>query len=238
MSSPPQDRRLAHFRPVFADYIVYKQHRHEFMNWPRARAALLHGGLIWRLALHSLGFDVLPSILNSISQEAVPFGLMLDINGQTYFDDELSEEEVDFMCGTYYEFEIISWWPRPQAWAASGLNVGSWSSQCESWFQSRLDNIQQGVSRDRHKFTNDANGPMSGLQWKGSLKFNPGNNKMMKNVNAASCSFLATQASGKNKLVVTCASLRLCTDSETKRKRKREKKISGHVTLSHDHREP
>ncbi|KAG2361871.1 hypothetical protein BDR07DRAFT_1286038, partial [Suillus spraguei] len=201
------------FRPVFADYIVYEQHRHEFLNQPRARAALLHGGLIWRLALHSLGFDVLPSVLDGISREVVPFGLMLDINGQTYFDDELSEEEIDFMCGTYYlhtnngNVEIVSWWPRPQAWAASGLNVGFWSSRCESWFQLRLGNIQQG----RHKFTNDANGPMTGSQWKGSLKFNAGTSKMMKNVNVASCSFLATKASGKNKLVVTCASLISCS---------------------------
>ncbi|KAG1812799.1 uncharacterized protein BJ212DRAFT_1276213 [Suillus subaureus] len=149
---PPEDRRLTRFRPVFADYIVYEQHCHEFMNQPHARAALLHGGLIWWLALHILGFDVLPSVLNGISQEAVPFGLMLDINGQTYFDDELSEEEVDFMCRTYYlhtnngNVEIVSWWPRPQAWAASGLNVGFWSSQCESWFQSCLDNIRRGIS--------------------------------------------------------------------------------------------
>jgi hypothetical protein len=99
---PPNNNKLPRFRPVYADYIVYEQHRHEFMNQPRARAALLHGGLVWRLALHSLGFDILPSVLDGISREAVPFGLMLDVNGQTYFDDELSEEEVDFMCGTYY----------------------------------------------------------------------------------------------------------------------------------------
>ncbi|KAG1725147.1 uncharacterized protein EDB91DRAFT_1062411 [Suillus paluster] len=179
---------LPHFRPVYADYIVYEQHRHEFMNQPRTRAAVLHSGLIWRLALHSLGFNVLPSVLDGISWEVVPFGLMLDINGQTYFDDELSEEEVDFMCRTYY-------WPRPQVWTASGLNVGFWSGRCESWFQSRLGNIRQGVSQERHKFTNDANGPMTGKQWKGSLKFNPGTSKMMKNVDAACCSFLAT---GKN----------------------------------------
>ncbi|KAG1879185.1 hypothetical protein F4604DRAFT_1923341 [Suillus subluteus] len=87
----PKDRRLPHFRPVYADYIMYEQHCHEFMNQPHARVALLHGGLIWQLALHSLGFDVLPSALDSISREAVPFGLTLDINGQAYFDDELSE---------------------------------------------------------------------------------------------------------------------------------------------------
>jgi hypothetical protein len=94
--------KLPHFTAVYADYIVYEQHRHEFMNQPRARAALLHGGLIWRLALHSFGFDDLPSVLDGLSREAVPFGLMLSINGQTYFDDELSEEEEDFICGTYH----------------------------------------------------------------------------------------------------------------------------------------
>ncbi|KAJ8579438.1 hypothetical protein M405DRAFT_870272 [Rhizopogon salebrosus TDB-379] len=92
---------------VYADYVMYEQHRHEFMNQPRARAALLHGGLIWRLALHSFGFDDLPSVLDGLSREAVPFGLMLSINGQTYFDDELSEEEEDFICGTYHIYTDI-----------------------------------------------------------------------------------------------------------------------------------
>ncbi|KAG1724921.1 hypothetical protein EDB19DRAFT_1833991 [Suillus lakei] len=99
---------------------MYEQHRHEFLNQPHTRVALLHGGLIWRLALHSFGFNVLPSVLEGISREAVLFGLMLDINSQTYFDDELSEEEIDFMCRMYYlhtngNVEIVSWWPRPQA---------------------------------------------------------------------------------------------------------------------------
>lgn len=92
------------FTAVYADYIMYEQHRHEFMNQPRARAAFLHGGLIWRLALHSFGFNDLPSVLDGLSREAVPFGLMLPINGQTYFDDELSEVEQDFICGTYYVY--------------------------------------------------------------------------------------------------------------------------------------
>ncbi|KAG1734255.1 uncharacterized protein EDB91DRAFT_1251048 [Suillus paluster] len=92
------------FSAVYADYVVYEQYHYEFMNQPRARAALLHGGLVWRLALHSIGFDALPSVLDGISREAVPLGLMLSINGQTYFDDELSEE-VDFICGTYHIYD-------------------------------------------------------------------------------------------------------------------------------------
>ncbi|KAG2126380.1 uncharacterized protein EDB93DRAFT_1257529 [Suillus bovinus] len=96
------------FSTVYADYVMYKQYCHEFMNQPHARAALLHGGLVWQLALHSIGFDALPSVLDGISQEAVPFGLMLSIDGQTYFDDELLLEVVDFICGIPDETEIAT----------------------------------------------------------------------------------------------------------------------------------
>ncbi|KAG2368963.1 hypothetical protein BDR07DRAFT_1389995, partial [Suillus spraguei] len=73
------------------------------MNHPRARAVFLHGGLVWHLALHSLGFNHLPSVLNSISTEAIPFGeLLIGDGNQTYYDNGLSEEEIDFMCGMYY----------------------------------------------------------------------------------------------------------------------------------------
>ncbi|KAG1843504.1 hypothetical protein C8R48DRAFT_562443, partial [Suillus tomentosus] len=75
-----------------------------------------------------------------------------------YYDDGLADEEIDFMCGTYYINRrklsliqnVVSWWPRPNAWDASGLNVGFWSARCEDWFQRRLDNIREGVSRMRH----------------------------------------------------------------------------------------
>ncbi|KAG1719528.1 hypothetical protein EDB19DRAFT_1918789 [Suillus lakei] len=115
--------------------------RHEFMNCPQAQAAFLHGGLIWWLALHSLGFNHLPSVLEGISTEAVPFGdLLVGGGGQTYYDDGLSEEEINFMCGMYYidlrdGLEMVSWWPRPNAWNVSGLNISFWSARCEDWFQ-------------------------------------------------------------------------------------------------------
>ncbi|KAG1901587.1 uncharacterized protein F5891DRAFT_950452 [Suillus fuscotomentosus] len=123
------------FQSPYTDYIVYEQLRHEFMDRPRARAAFLHGGLIWQLALHSLGVDHLPSVFDGISTEAVPFGnLLVGNSGQTYYDNGLSEEEINFMCGTYYidhcdSSEVVSWWPRPNTWNVSGLNVGFWSAQ-------------------------------------------------------------------------------------------------------------
>ncbi|KAG1906106.1 uncharacterized protein F5891DRAFT_1182295 [Suillus fuscotomentosus] len=168
------------FNPPYTDYIVYEQLCHEFMNCPQARAAFLHGGLIWRLALHSLGVDHLPSVLDC---------------GQTYYDDGLLLEEIDFMCRTYYidhrdGSEVVSWWPQPNTWNVSGLNIGFWSARWEDWFQVCLGNLQEGVSRMRHSLTKDTNGPMTSTQWKRSLKFQPATNKIMRNTSAASYDFM------------------------------------------------
>ncbi|TDL13537.1 hypothetical protein BD410DRAFT_701897, partial [Rickenella mellea] len=65
-----------------------------------------------------------------------------------WLDDELSESEIDFICGTYKMFtagavpQRESWWPRPNAWEGSGLNVGYWSETCEEWYQRRLAEIR------------------------------------------------------------------------------------------------
>ncbi|KAG0702620.1 hypothetical protein DFH29DRAFT_875015 [Suillus ampliporus] len=88
------------FKAVYADYITYEQYCHKFMK----------------------------------EDYAVPFGQMLSLNGEAHFDDDLSEEEVDFICRMYYVYmnngciEKLSWWPRPQAWAGSELDVGFWSA--------------------------------------------------------------------------------------------------------------
>ncbi|KAG2046348.1 hypothetical protein BDR06DRAFT_977538 [Suillus hirtellus] len=90
------------FRATYADYVVYEQLHHEFMNQPQARAAFLQGGLVWRLAVHSMGFHHLPSVLDGISTKAIPFGNLLVGNRSAYYDDGLQDEEIDFVCGTYY----------------------------------------------------------------------------------------------------------------------------------------
>jgi hypothetical protein len=142
------------------------------------------------------------------------------LDGVKCFDDNyLLEEEVDFICGMYYvytsKFPIftltycllisklsdngcigkLSWWPRPHAWAGSGLDVGFWSERYESWFQTRLENIQQGVSHRRNSSNN--NGPVNNTHWKHGLKFNGATKKFKKNLDAACSDCLATKATGK-----------------------------------------
>lgn len=210
------------FEAVFADYMVYEQRRHKLMNQPHARAVLLHGGLVWQLVLYSLGVEHLPSVLDSISREAVPFGLILCSNDGTYFDDALVEEEVEFICGTYYldkskffqayaistalmidypddgSVEKVFWWPRLQAWAVSSLNIGFWSAQCKKWFQTLLEHICQGVSCSCKSAPDNANGLMSATQWKWLLKFNNSTLKMMHNIGIACYEFLSSKAPGKS----------------------------------------
>ncbi|KAF8236188.1 hypothetical protein L208DRAFT_1109948, partial [Tricholoma matsutake] len=38
------------YTPHLADYAVYRASLGSFLHWPHARAALLKGGIIWRLA--------------------------------------------------------------------------------------------------------------------------------------------------------------------------------------------
>lgn len=53
----------------------------------------------------------------------------------------------------------MSWWPKPNAWEKSGLNVGYWSADCESWYQRRLETIRASQIQLR-----------SGAEWKQALR--------------------------------------------------------------------
>jgi hypothetical protein len=77
-------------------------------------------------------------------------------------------EERDFICGVYKVFtgsglqvSDMSWWPKHSAWQSSGADFGYWSAMNESWFQTRLTEIRNGVAKLR-----------SGKQWGNSLSFN------------------------------------------------------------------
>lgn len=51
---------------------------------------------------------------------------------------------MEMLDSTCYKDQVaeMSWWPKPNAWEKSGLNVGYWSADCESWYQRRLENIR------------------------------------------------------------------------------------------------
>ncbi|KAH7903284.1 hypothetical protein BJ138DRAFT_977558, partial [Hygrophoropsis aurantiaca] len=86
------------------DYKVYERQLEDFMRLPHSRAALLTGGIVWRLAMFAIlqDIDVLREVASGPSVDAVKHGRCVRDAGRLLFDDSLTTEELDFVVGTYY----------------------------------------------------------------------------------------------------------------------------------------
>ena len=88
-------------RLTTADYAEYEEMLDPLLHRPYGRAALLQGGIIWCLALLCLGWSEIdvtqgPSINASLLGKVWTLG-----NGSKLYDDYLSEDEMDVICGVY-----------------------------------------------------------------------------------------------------------------------------------------
>ena len=96
--------RPQNHRPTVSEYNFYENLRRAFfMDRGRARAAFLKGGIIWRLAVEGSGGLLRERVLEGPSEEALVCGTMLaSVNGgDSLWDDELSESNMDLICGVY-----------------------------------------------------------------------------------------------------------------------------------------
>ncbi|TDL14815.1 hypothetical protein BD410DRAFT_693857, partial [Rickenella mellea] len=138
------------------DYKSYAVLRDEFLRKPRGRAALLKGGIVWRLAIETLGST---AALSGPSQEVFTCGHQIILaNGDAWWDDDLTSEELDLICGKYRistgitsQTSDSSWWPKHSTWTklVGQINHGYWNAICEDWFQRRLDSIRKGQASPR-----------------------------------------------------------------------------------------
>ena len=81
------------------DFVAYERVRERFFQHPHARAALLEGGIIWRLAMEHLDSQ---DALRGPSDSANDFGDSISLpNGTELVDDSLTDDERDLICGTY-----------------------------------------------------------------------------------------------------------------------------------------
>lgn len=99
----PLGPRHHDFKPGRYDYRLYEAQRDRLLCRPYARAACLHGGIVWRLWLHSQEYasDAELSLLRGPSDDALYRGRILEAQGEHLCDDALSEEETDLICGVY-----------------------------------------------------------------------------------------------------------------------------------------
>ncbi|KAH7868479.1 uncharacterized protein C8R40DRAFT_1018407, partial [Lentinula edodes] len=135
--------RPARFLPNSQDYRAYEVVRDEFLRSARGRAALLSGGIVARLAREIVNEDdVCDGPTVHALQEGEHALCVWEVGrGRAFWDEQLTTEEIDLICGTY-ETAMRSWWPCPNFWKTCGLNCGFWSKDAEDWFQKRLTKIQ------------------------------------------------------------------------------------------------
>jgi hypothetical protein len=106
-------RRGAKYRFTLSDFDSYVAERKQLLATPRARAALLQGGIVGRLAKEQLDVD---SVAFGPSSSVTAFRLGCSVEdkdaGVTYWDDGLTSDELAVICGLYccYTGMFISWY--------------------------------------------------------------------------------------------------------------------------------
>lgn len=93
--------RLHSYTFTRQDYFAYEMERDRLLNTSVGRAALMAGGLVWRLAYSAVG------------EQQVLFGpthcesthIIATFDGIDFVDDVLTEEQVDIVCGVYHIFQ-------------------------------------------------------------------------------------------------------------------------------------
>ncbi|EAU90828.2 hypothetical protein CC1G_12956 [Coprinopsis cinerea okayama7 len=151
-----------------ADYESYINTRTLVLAQPHMSAALRRGGIIWRLAVATLG-------LGDVQKPPVGCGATVSIQLQNgnreYVDDSLTARELDLICGAYLCIDertgvtaMKSWWPLSRAYerADCGDNYGRWCSRREDWYLRRLRDIENGVE--------SSDQPLAFQQWKSALR--------------------------------------------------------------------
>jgi hypothetical protein len=94
--------RHTSYKPDAVDYTAYREQRDAFFRHPRARAALLRGGIVWRLAMQSISQD---AVLAGPTDEVFTHGQVFQTSdGAYWWDDDLSEDELNLICGVYKVF--------------------------------------------------------------------------------------------------------------------------------------
>ncbi|KAK0187387.1 hypothetical protein F5146DRAFT_1064727 [Armillaria mellea] len=141
--------RLKGFQLKMKDFVNYVERRRQlFKNSEVVRAALKHGGLIWRLAMEEASEEC---IISGHSPRVAEIGACLrTTEGEALWDEMLTEDQIDIICGVYKVkredgphpsgelAEHVSWFPKDTSWRGCGLDVGFWSPDAESWYQRRL----------------------------------------------------------------------------------------------------
>ncbi|PIL30339.1 hypothetical protein GSI_07524 [Ganoderma sinense ZZ0214-1] len=164
-------RRPTNYVFNVADFCAYEEFRDHFLQAnPRiGRAALLAGGILWRLAIESVERDLVLDGPNTIKTAlGITFALR-DHADDVFIDDSLTADEIHIIIGTYTRDPIFwrnvsgsgfpSWWPDSGHFEASSLDFGWWSPVAEAWYCELRAKYRKGNAQ-----------PKTGPEWRNVLR--------------------------------------------------------------------
>ncbi|KAI0373836.1 hypothetical protein BV20DRAFT_937080 [Pilatotrama ljubarskyi] len=170
------------------EYQAYEERAFEILSQPKARSAVLSGGILWRIAMEVTSGRLEELALNGPSSDVYRWGATYrPERGDDYYDDALSELETDIVCGVYKVFtnascrqtQDLSWWPKPNVWEKSDLHTGYWTPYCEHWFQTLLSKYRCGEEQ-----------PRNAGRWRDTLRHAKRAGKLRESIEVASANFL------------------------------------------------
>ncbi|KAK0436976.1 uncharacterized protein EV420DRAFT_1280911 [Desarmillaria tabescens] len=145
------------FQLELLDYTYYIQKRSTLLEDPAiARAALMHGGLIWHITMEHVQDPEF--ILSGLGGNISRYGECHRIQGSArtepdydLWEETLTEDQIDLLCGVYRVYrsaagsagsltftQDLSWFPRQCSFRNSSLDLGHWSPDAEDWYQCRV----------------------------------------------------------------------------------------------------
>lgn len=174
----PTSFRAEKYRFTELDFESSMIHRKSVLQSPGGRAAMLHGGILSRIAQEFLSID---GVLNGPSAEVsvhhAGFVTPSEHHGYSYWDDNLTEDEIAIICGTYSMYTgkccidhsrivllmlstgfgsqttILSWFPPPSLWDSKdcGYRWLGWMEKDERLFREIMSDIRSGIAQPLSK---------------------------------------------------------------------------------------
>ncbi|KAI1796528.1 hypothetical protein LXA43DRAFT_879804 [Ganoderma leucocontextum] len=165
-----------------------------FLQQPHGRKAIMLGGIVWRIVMEFLGQDAVRRVMIGPSVDVFRHGInYLDSNKVQYWDDDLTMDELNLICGVY-DIDVgngqdskFSWFPPYNHWNTGSLNHGQWSTRAEQWFRRRMDAILTGdVQRSK-----DHSRLVAVADWRNRLDFIKKSKAMHRHIKKVSAAFLS-----------------------------------------------
>ncbi|KAH9474211.1 hypothetical protein JR316_0013484 [Psilocybe cubensis] len=177
----PRSVRPSAYKFGVDDFEAYRlQCENIIKHQQHGRAALLRGGLVGRIASEFLSVDDgLAGPSKEIIQNRQGFIVPAGDTTWCYCDDQLTENELSIICGTYTlytatkgQITVKSWFPPPNLWQVPPSMNGSqwveWTPANEAWYRERVEDIRTRQAQ-----------PLTRVQWKSILRGTPPSRKLL-----------------------------------------------------------